>query len=85
MHDADALKLLLKFFGAQRVALGSDYPFPLGEANPGELIESLAEITADEKAWLLAGTAGEFLGLPEGRASARPGHAEACPSELQRT
>src|SRR5205085_1113473 len=29
-HDSDALKLLIKLFGAQRVALGSDYPFPLG-------------------------------------------------------
>ena len=24
--------MLLKLFGAERVALGSDYPFPLGEA-----------------------------------------------------
>ena len=63
VHDADALKLLLKLFGAQRVALGSDYPFPLGEQRPGELIESIAEISADDKAWLLAGTAREFLGI----------------------
>ena len=35
VHDPDALRLLLKLFGAQRVALGSDYPFPLGEARAG--------------------------------------------------
>ncbi len=29
VHDPDALRLLLKLFGAQRVALGSDYPFPV--------------------------------------------------------
>jgi aminocarboxymuconate-semialdehyde decarboxylase len=63
VHDPDALKLLLKLFGAQRVALGSDYPFPLGEAHPGELIESIKELSMKEKAQLLSGTAREFLGL----------------------
>ncbi|MFN2508064.1 MAG: amidohydrolase family protein [Chthoniobacterales bacterium] len=63
VHDPDALKLLLKLFGAQRVALGSDYPFPLGEAQPGQLIESMSELSEAEKAQLLAGTAREFLGL----------------------
>jgi aminocarboxymuconate-semialdehyde decarboxylase len=64
VHDPDAFKLLLKLFGARRIALGSDYPFPLGEATPGELIESLSELSAADKAQLLAGTAREFLGLP---------------------
>jgi aminocarboxymuconate-semialdehyde decarboxylase len=63
VHDADALKMLLKLFGAQRVALGSDYPFPLGEAHPGQLIESIKELSRKEKAQLLAGTAREFLGI----------------------
>lgn len=65
VHDADALKLLLKLFGAQRVALGSDYPFPLGETQPGKLIESMKEFSPEEKAQLLSGTAREFLGLPD--------------------
>jgi aminocarboxymuconate-semialdehyde decarboxylase len=64
VHDPDVLKLLIKLMGAQRVALGSDYPFPLGEAKPGELIESLQELSAADKSWLLAGTAREFLALP---------------------
>ena len=63
VHDADALKLLLKLFGAQRVALGSDYPFPLGETHAGKLIESMKELSMREKAQLLSGTAREFLGL----------------------
>jgi len=63
VHDADALKMLLKLFGAQRVAFGSDYPFPLGEAHPGELIESMNELSPKEKAQILSGTAREFLGL----------------------
>ena len=82
VHDADALKLLLKLFGAQRVALGSDYPFPLGEERPGELIESVAEISAEDKAWLLGATAREFLGLTSGGAAAFRRQAEARPAGL---
>jgi aminocarboxymuconate-semialdehyde decarboxylase len=63
VHDGDALRLLLKLFGAQRVALGSDYPFPLGEAHPGELIESIKELSSKEKAQLRSETAREFLGM----------------------
>jgi aminocarboxymuconate-semialdehyde decarboxylase len=63
VHDADALNLLLKHFGAERVALGSDYPFPLGEAEPGKLIESMGNLSAKDKTQLLSGTAREFLGL----------------------
>jgi len=63
VHDADALRMLLKLFSAQRVAFGSDYPFPLGEAHPGELIKSMKELSAKERTRLLSGTAREFLGL----------------------
>jgi aminocarboxymuconate-semialdehyde decarboxylase len=41
VHDVHALKLLLSVFGEDCLALGSDYPFPLGEEKPGELIDSL--------------------------------------------
>ena len=41
VHDAAKLDYLIKLVGADQVALGSDYPFPLGEAKPGELIESM--------------------------------------------
>ncbi len=63
VHDADALRMLLKLFGAQRVALGSDYPFPLGESRAGDLIENVAELTSEQKKFLLSGTAREFLRL----------------------
>ncbi len=44
VHDAGALRMLVDLFGASRVALGSDYPFPLGEAEPGALIDSIQRI-----------------------------------------
>jgi aminocarboxymuconate-semialdehyde decarboxylase len=63
VHDADALRTLIRLMGAERIALGSDYPFPLGEAEPGRLIESMPDLTPFVKERLLAGTAREFLGL----------------------
>jgi aminocarboxymuconate-semialdehyde decarboxylase len=41
VHDARALQYLLDVMGSDRIALGSDYPFPLGEAEPGALIRSM--------------------------------------------
>ena len=39
--DAETLRFVMSKVGADRVTLGSDYPFPLGELTPGALIESL--------------------------------------------
>ncbi len=56
------LTYLIKLAGADKVALGTDYPFPLGEEIAGTLIESMSfdEIT---KAKLLHGAALEWLNL----------------------
>lgn len=67
VHDADALRGLIRLVGAERIALGSDYPFPLGEDEPGRLIESMEELSAEQRQRLLAGTALEFLGLESSR------------------
>lgn len=62
VHDAGALRYLLEVMGAERVAMGSDYPFPLGEDRPGELICSVDWMSERDRRRLLAGTALEFLG-----------------------
>ena len=62
VHDDDALRLLLKLFGAERIAFGSDYPFSLGETHPGKLIESM-KLDEREEAQLFSGTVREFLRL----------------------
>jgi aminocarboxymuconate-semialdehyde decarboxylase len=41
VHESAKLDYLVKLVGADQVALGSDYPFPLGELEPGCLIESM--------------------------------------------
>ncbi|MBM3464766.1 MAG: amidohydrolase [Armatimonadetes bacterium] len=62
VHDADVLRYLLQLFGADRVALGTDYPFPLGEAQPGALIESMPDLDTTTRRQLLSETARDFLG-----------------------
>lgn len=42
VHDADALQYLVDVAGEDFVCLGTDYPFPLGELQPGKLIESMS-------------------------------------------
>ncbi len=66
VHDPDALRFLINAVGADKVALGSDYPFPLGEQRPGELIESMTDLSQTTRQRLLHGTALEFLGLQAG-------------------
>lgn len=62
VHDHEALKFLLKIIGEDRIMLGSDYPFPLGEEHPGKMIEELdlAKITKEK---LLYKNALEWLNL----------------------
>lgn len=67
-HDARALALLVELFGPPRIALGSDYPFPLGEDHPGELLRSMVQAGAVDRAAadaMLGATALEFLGLAQ--------------------
>ena len=64
VHDYDTLNFLIKKIGCSKIALGSDYPFILGEKIPGMLIESL-NISNKDKQRMLAGTALDWLGLDE--------------------
>jgi aminocarboxymuconate-semialdehyde decarboxylase len=66
VHDDDALRYLLDVTGVEQVMLGTDYPFPLGEQEPGSGIEALGLDEAG-RARLFHGTALEWLGLPEQR------------------
>lgn len=43
VHDINMLDFIIRMFGADKVALGTDYPFPLGELRPGELIEQFTD------------------------------------------
>lgn len=61
VHDLRTLRFTVDLYGDTRVALGTDYPFPLGEAQPGALIRS-AGFAPDAERRLLRGNAIDWLG-----------------------
>lgn len=78
-HDEEMLQVLIKRAGVNKVMLGSDYPFPLGEVPsvapvtgehltvyPGHLIES-SSIPSQDKKQLLALSALEWMNIDANR------------------
>lgn len=62
VHDAQALQYIVDLMGADKICLGSDYPFPLGEHHPGALVESMP-FDAALKEKILYGNARKWLGM----------------------
>jgi aminocarboxymuconate-semialdehyde decarboxylase len=62
VHDPVALQHLIELFGHSQITLGSDYPFPLGELQPGNLVLSMNTLSDQEKAEILWKNALKFLG-----------------------
>ncbi len=62
VHDKSVLDGLINLVGPEKIALGSDYPFPLGELSPGKLIKD-SDYDTRTKEWLLHKSAEEWLGL----------------------
>jgi len=60
VFDQRALQFLVGTMGADRVMLGSDYPFPLGEEHVGSMIRQ-SNLPQHTKAQLLSGNAERFL------------------------
>lgn len=62
VHEPEMLKYMIGLFGSNRIALGSDYPFPLGEHHPGKMIEEM-DLDDNTRSNLLANAALEWLSL----------------------
>jgi aminocarboxymuconate-semialdehyde decarboxylase len=56
VHDVEVLRGLVDFFGADRVLLGSDYPFDMGAERPATIVRALG-LPADREAMILGGNA----------------------------
>ena len=63
VHSPESLKFLIDSIGSERIALGSDYPFPLGEEIPGKIIESIHDLSNFEKENIYYKTALDWLSL----------------------
>ena len=64
VHDPKVLEYVVDLIGEDKVVLGTDYPFPLGELEPGKLIES-SRFDNTIKQKLLADNAFEWLGIDQ--------------------
>jgi aminocarboxymuconate-semialdehyde decarboxylase len=73
VFSGDALAFLVKSMGEDRVMLGSDYPFPLGEQEVGSLISSHPALSDRARDKLLHANATRFFGLEPARTNLRAG------------
>jgi aminocarboxymuconate-semialdehyde decarboxylase len=65
VHNPRVLQLILETFGEDKITMGTDYPFPLGEDVPGELILSMSDWSTKMKQKLLWDNAMNWLGKGE--------------------
>jgi aminocarboxymuconate-semialdehyde decarboxylase len=63
VFDPRALRLLVDVMSVERVMLGSDHPFPLGEQQIGALVETSEWLDDDQRARICAGNASVFFGI----------------------
>jgi aminocarboxymuconate-semialdehyde decarboxylase len=61
-HDHDLLRALVEFAGAERILLGSDYPFDMGDERAADSVRA-AGLGADAEEAILAGNAARLLGV----------------------
>jgi aminocarboxymuconate-semialdehyde decarboxylase len=62
VHDPNVLDFVVNLFGPDKIAMGTDYPFPLGELEPGELIRS-SKYDDATKEMMFSGAALQWLNM----------------------
>ncbi len=62
-HDPEALAFLVARVGAQKVLLGSDYRFDMGEPDPVRAVRDLKELGRKDRDRILGGNAAKLLKL----------------------
>ncbi|USI91470.1 amidohydrolase [Rhodococcus pyridinivorans] len=63
VFDERALRLLVDTMGSERVLVGSDYPYPLGERPAGSVVRKSEFLTPEARAMIEHENAMRFLGL----------------------
>jgi aminocarboxymuconate-semialdehyde decarboxylase len=69
VFDPRALRLLVEVMGADRVMLGTDFPFPLGELDPGAVVRACEGLSDADRALILGGNAARFFAAGGARKS----------------
>ena len=60
-HWAPAIEFLIKNFGADKVVIGTDYPYDMGDLNPMDILDKIA-LTVEEREKIQQGNITELLG-----------------------
>ncbi|GLZ06851.1 2-hydroxy-3-carboxy-6-oxo-7-methylocta-2,4-dienoate decarboxylase [Actinomadura sp. NBRC 104412] len=66
VFDPRAVRLLVEVMGRDRVMLGTDFPFPLGELEPGAAVRACEDLDEEACAAILGGNAERFFALDKG-------------------
>ena len=61
-HDERLLKFILEMQGAERICMGTDYPFPLGDLEFGKFMEGM-NLSNEDLMQLFAGATLSWLGM----------------------
>ena len=61
-HDARALRYLIDLVGADRVVIGTDAPFDMGEEHPLEMIRAVKRLSAHQRAQIFSQSALKLMG-----------------------
>ena len=64
-HDPQALRFLIDLVGADRIVIGTDAPFDMGDGQPLAMLDQVPALTADERANICTNTARRLLGEQE--------------------
>ena len=83
VFDQKALQFLVQTMGSNRVLLGSDYPFPLGEERVGSLVRN-STLSSKAKGELLGENARRFLNI-DGKGESQTGNSTAPESSTAAT
>lgn len=62
-HDSQILGNLVDRYGAQRILLGTDYPFDMGEDKPVKLIDNVNHLSEEERNLIKGGNAMKLFNL----------------------
>ena len=61
LHDPAVVELLIQWAGVERVVIGSDYPFPMGDLTPVDTLDGVAGLSAEDRSRILGGNVERML------------------------
>lgn len=61
LHDPAVVQLLIQWAGVERVVVGSDYPFPMGDLMPIGTLDRIGTLSGSDRALILGGNVERLL------------------------